>query len=398
MSPIDSALRELAGIRSDDDPILSCYLDTRWDDEHQRERVRVTVQDRLRQARAAVRGRAWEPAFLRTCERVERHVEELCRQERDADANGVAIFACEGLGLWRTMTFGQSFRNELAVDETPHLLQLARLADDFEPVIVALVDGGGARVFETVLGEVIGDARIEHEAPTLHKMGGWSQLKFQRHVRHQIERNQKEAAEHVTFLFDEDPRSHVILVGPDRVVASFERLLPERVAEHVVARLPNPRERSDREGRVRDQVMERVLAELRALERRTEDRSVEWAVGEALAGGLAVLGPQDVVLAANEGRVHRLLIEDGFDETGWRCRNCAALGIGASASCGYCGGEAATVDLGQELVRRVLEHDGEVDIMEPRARLHFYDGVAAVLRHRGTGRPAIGYAVEQPAI
>src|SRR5690606_33701595 len=137
--------------------------DTRWDDEHQRERVRVTVQDRLRQARAAVRGRAWEPAFLRTCERVERHVEELCRQERDADANGVAIFACEGLGLWRTMTFGQSFRNELAVDETPHLLQLARLADDFEPVIVALVDGGGARVFETVLGEVIGDARIEHE-------------------------------------------------------------------------------------------------------------------------------------------------------------------------------------------------------------------------------------------
>src|SRR5690606_9044453 len=42
LSPIDSALRELAGIRSDSDPIVTCYLNTRWADEHQRERVRLT--------------------------------------------------------------------------------------------------------------------------------------------------------------------------------------------------------------------------------------------------------------------------------------------------------------------------------------------------------------------
>lgn len=397
MSPIDSALRELAGIRSDSDPIVTCYLNTRWADEHQRERVRLTVRERMRWVRTEYADSPWFDRLERTLERVERYVEELCRQEHGESWDGVAIFACDGLGLWRTLHFGQPFRNQFAVGDSPQLLQLARHADDYEPAIVALVDAGGARVFETALGEVIGDATIEHEAPKLHKMGGWSQLHFQRHVRQQIERNQKEAAEHVTFLFDEDPSSHVILMGPDRVVASFENLLPQRVRDRILCRLANPRELSDREGRVRDEVMARVLEEIAEHERRLEDRNVEAAVGEAMRGGLAVLGPQDVVLAANEGRIHRLLIEDGFEATGWRCRNCDAIGIAAMAACGYCGGETTTTHLGEELIRRVIENDGEVDVMEPRARLHFYDGIAAFLRHRGTARPAIGYAVEQPA-
>lgn len=396
MSPIDTALQELAGIRSDRDPIVTVYLNSRWSDEDQRKRVRLFVRDRIRWARSERLGAPHDEAFDRTLERIDRYVEELCRQATDVDAAGVAIFACDGLGLWRVMTFGQPFREQFAVGEAPQLLQLARLADDFEPVIVALVDGGGARVFEVALGDVVSDATIRHRAPTRHKMGGWSQLHFQRHVRQQIERNQKEAAEHLAFLFDENPASHVVLVGPDRVLAGFESLLPPRVRQRILCRLANPAERSDRQGRVRDQVIQGVLEELERYERRMESQSVEAVAGEAMAGGLAVLGPQDVILAANEGRIHRLLIEDGFDQAGWRCTNCDSLGLGALATCGYCGEEAKVVQLGEELVRRVLEADGEVDVMPPDARLHHYHGVAAVLRHRGTARPGIGWAIEQP--
>lgn len=397
MSPIDSALQELAGIRSDRDPIVTLYLDTKWSDEHQRERVRVFVRERIRWAR----GQALEKAadnenLMKTLDRVERYVEELTRQAHSEDSNGVAIFACEGLGLWRTMLFGQPFRMQFAMTETPQLLQLARHADDYESVIVAMVDASGARVFESVLGEVVGDAKITHTAPSRHKMGGWSQLHFQRHVLQQIERNQKEAAEHVIFLFDEDPSSHVVLVGPDRVVAGFEGLLPQRVRDRIFCKLNNPRELSHREGRVRDQVMAQVLEELEQHEQRMESKDVEHVVGEALAGGLGVLGPQDVVLAANEGRIHRLIIEDTFDQTGWRCRSCDAIGTAAVTSCGYCGQDTTTVNLGEELARRVIENDGEVDVMAPRPQLHHYHGIAALLRHRRTAQAAIGYAMEQP--
>lgn len=397
MSPIDSALHELAGIRSGSDPVVTVYLDTKWADEHQRERVRVFVRERIRWARGQALDKTPENLrFQRTLDRVETFIDEITRQAHSEDANGVAIFACEGLGLWRTMLFGQRFRQQFSIAEAPQLLQLARLADDFEPVIVALVDGGGARVFESALGEVIGDSKIEHTAPSRHKMGGWSQLHFQRHVRQQIERNQKEAAEHVTFLFDEDPSSHVILVGPDRILVGFEQMLPQRVRDRILCRLQNPRERSDREGRMRDQVMAQVMDELAEYEQRIESHNVEHVVSEALAGGLGVLGPEDVVLAVNEGRVHRLIIEDTFDQTGWRCKTCDAVGMAAVTSCGYCGNETTTVNLGEELARRVLGNDGEIEVLQPRPLLHHYHGIAAVLRHRRTAQAAIGYAMEQP--
>lgn len=395
MSPIDTALQELAGIRSDRDPIVTLYLDTRWADEDQRERVRIFVQEKLRWAKEQLEDGHLE-AFARTLERVGRHVDDLCRQAVDTEAHGVAIFACEGLELFRTLQFSQSFQNQFSVSDTPQLLQLARIADNYEPVIVAIVDGGGAWVFETAIGGVVGDARIQHESPQRHSMGGWSQRRFQTRQRNLVEKNHKEAAEHVIFLFDQAPESHVVLVGPDRVVAAFEKVLPKRVSEQILTRFPNPRDLGAGDGKVRDQVMARVLQELLAHEREKEIRSVEAAVGEALAGGLAVLGPQDVVLAANEGRIHRLMIEDGLELTGWRCTNCDAIGMGASASCGYCGQDVSTVDLGQELTRRVIDNDGEIDVVDPQARLHHYHGIAAVLRHRGTLAPGIGWAIEQP--
>ena len=142
--------------------------------------------------------------------------------------------------------------------------------------------------------------------------------------------------------------------------------------------------------------MAQVLDELAAFEKRIEDKNVENVVGEALAGGLGVLGPEDVVLAVNEGRVHRLIVESGYDQTGWRCRSCDAVGTAAVTSCGYCGQDTTTVDLGEELARRVIENDGEVEVLEPRPLLHHYHGIAAVLRHRRTAQAAIGYAMEQP--
>ena len=47
-------------------------------------------------------------------------------------------------------------------------------------------------------------------------------------------------------------------------------------------------------------------------EKDQEARTVDAVVGEALRGGLAVMGPDDVVLALNERRVHRLVVEADF--------------------------------------------------------------------------------------
>jgi peptide subunit release factor 1 (eRF1) len=110
---------------------------------------------------------------------------------------------------------------------------------------------------------------------------------------------------------------------------------------------------------------------------------VEGVVGEALRGGLGVLGPDDVVLALNEGRVHTLVIEEDFRRTGWRCANCGALGEDAESAevCPFCRGELHVVrELGEALVARALAGGGHVEVVAHTNRLHSYRGVGALLR------------------
>jgi hypothetical protein len=83
----------------------------------------------------------------------------------------------------------------------------------------------------------------------------------------------------------------------------------------------------------------------------------------------------------NQRRVHRLIVEEDFERSGWRCRNCGALGTNHDEVCSFCQGPLAWVEaLGEELVGRVLAEDGEVEVVAHTNRLHSYRGVAALLR------------------
>lgn len=392
MNPIVNELRELSAVRSDADPVVTVYLNTRWSDEMQRDRVRLFVRQKVKWARE----QGIDSGLGRSLDRIERYVEGLCRQAYDESANGVAIFACDGLGLWKTITARRTFEPYFALADVPHVLQLARAVDDFEPVVVAFVDAKGARVFETAVGELLAEARIVESTPKRHSMGGWSQLKFQRRVEKEIERNLAEAAEHVAYLVQLEPRNHVVLVGPHEMVRHFEARLPHFVRERIMARMPHQRPRGPKKGAIRDDLLEQVIDRLIDHEREKESDNADRVVGEALAGGLAVVGPEDVVLAANEERVHLLVIEEDFDEPGWRCRQCEALSATGPIECRYCGGPVDGVDLGQALIRRVLRASGDVDVVAHQPRLHHYRGVGAFLRHRGALQREVGTTSPAP--
>ncbi len=397
--PVGAALRELATKRSSADPVLSLYLGTRWADEHQRDRVRLFVQERLRDLRAAYEGNPNLPALERSADVVERYVEDLCRQAVDEGAYGIALFACDGLGLYRRYTFRQPFRPHFAADEIPHLLPFARLAEDWEPVIVAAVSANGTRILQMAVGSLVIEERLAREGVRRHSSGGWSQLHWQRHVDQQIDRTHKEAALHVTFLFDEtNGRAHLVLVGTPRETNAFQRFLPERVTQRLLASLPNSAEGAgaSSSGEVRDDVVARVAERIAAWEEESERRRIHAVVGEALRNGLAVVGPDEVVLAANERRIHELVLDSNFHANGWRCRNCEALGLRTTIACGFCGNEVTLLDdIREELVRRVLASDGAVEVVSEPGLAH-YKGCGAVLRHRGTTGAALGEAAPHP--
>jgi peptide subunit release factor 1 (eRF1) len=160
------------------------------------------------------------------------------------------------------------------------------------------------------------------------------------------------------------------------------------VQERIILRTPEPPPVAN-SANGRDAIVAKALEAVEAEERRSELAAVDEAIGQAKQGGLAVLGPEDVVLAVNERRVHRLILEDDFERTGWMCRNCGALGIDHVQRCSYCNGELSWVEaLGEEIAGRVIADDGEVEIVPHTNKLHSYRGVAAMLRQasaRGLG-------------
>jgi len=399
---LKAALAELSEVRSDAEPIVTLYLDTAWTDEKQRERARLSVQEAVRRTVDRHSAHPQLEALRRTLARVAAETAQRIDQAGEGAQPGLAVFACESLGLWRVLTAPRPFQTALTVDARPHLLQLARLADDVEPAIITVVQDHGAQLYEVALGAIVNEATIERPVPRRHGEGGrvrggvlgssqgpsgvaYSRVererKNQRHVDEVIGRVRREAVELLRQVWERDPRANLVLVGTSEKVAAFERELPERMRGKVVARLPRPPGTANRKGNGKAALVGQVVEKVIAHERAAEAAQVEHAIGEAMRGGLAVLGEEDVVLAVNERRVHRLILEEDFQRAGWRCRNCEALGTNHDEVCSFCQGPLARVDsLGEELIGRILAEDGEIEVVAHNNRLHAYHGVAALLR------------------
>jgi peptide subunit release factor 1 (eRF1) len=187
-----------------------------------------------------------------------------------------------------------------------------------------------------------------------------------------------------------------VLVGTSEQLAAFERELPERVSASVIARTPTPREWKSADGVRRDGIVAGASKAIAEREVQDEEHVIDAVVGQALRGGLGVIGPNDVVEAVNQGRVHRLVLEADFRMNGWSCDNCNALGSNTESqeACPYCGAHVRAVQhLGEALVVRALQEGADVEVVAHANKLHSYRGVAAFLRQtaqtglRGASQP-----------
>jgi peptide subunit release factor 1 (eRF1) len=404
-------LKELLSLRSEGEPVVTLYLDTCWNDEKQRERARVFVRERVKAELDAHAAHPQLDRLERTMHRILAEAGDRVTQPGEGHAKGLAIFACESLNLWKVIELQHhQIPSKLCTGMRPQLLPLARLLDDSETAMVAVVQMRGVRLYEVALGGVVAEATVEGPLPRDFQGGGYQprpalgriqvpgnergtaegfqyerSQKNQRHYEKAAERNRNAAAEFVTQRFDQRP-CHVVLVGPREVCAAFERALPARIQERIIARRPAPAGAGNGAGPGRDQLVDEALKCLAEKEREQEKEAIEQALGQAKRGGLAVLGPDEVVLAVNERRVHRLILEEDFARSGWLCRNCNAIGVNHAERCTYCNGELAWVkELGEEIATRVLADDGDVEVVQHDRRLHSFHGVAAMLRQARGG-------------
>ena len=367
---LNARLAGLARISRAPTPVVSVYLNTRWADEHQRDRARVFLKNEVGTAgdRAAASDLRW----------IEEQSESVIAQTRFADAHGVALFACEAIGLREILPVRVPFEDTFVVADAPFLRPLAGALEAAPPALVVFVDSESARLIPADPSGAGEEVALESEVPGHHRRGGWAQLaqsRYQRHIQDHRGRHFEAATEALVHLVEQHRIERIVLAGEARNVAAFRKHLPHRIAEQVAGVIPGARHESAAA------FLGRAGELLARVEEREETDAIESALTEAAKGGRAVSGLEATLEAASRGAVHRLYLLKRFSEPGRGCVACGALQPGDSPRCRLCAGETEPVELGSAMADRVIAAGGRVETIERHEELARLGGVVARLRY-----------------
>lgn len=347
--------RRLAALQPVDLPVLSVYLDERPQATGESPGLRsgrIVLKDRLREIEKTLgpRGPALE-SFRDDAARIERYLED----EAPTDCHGLAIFACAGVGLFEAVPAGVAFANQVSAAPVPDLFQLARLLDEQETAVVALVDSNTARLFVTRTGalEEVGGPDDDSVHYRKRSTGGWSQARYQRHIDKHRADFAREAAAEIERLVQREGAVRVILAGDEVAMTPLRASLPPAVSELVGAEPLRVHIRAPRDELAVE--IEPVLARAEADDAHsTADRLIQ----AVQADGLGVVGLDATRRALDFGQADVLVVDP-----------------------------AAEIDEGlrNELIRQAAATGADVEMVDGHARLAEVGGVGALLRYRIDG-------------
>ncbi|MEX1171973.1 MAG: Vms1/Ankzf1 family peptidyl-tRNA hydrolase [Chloroflexota bacterium] len=351
--PADRAdlLRRLADRAPVELPVLSIYLDMRPQatGSSPGRRASLTVlRDRFSQIEATLGPRGPE---LESLQADDERIRTFLDDEFDRAAQGLAIFACHGDGLWETVEAGTPFEDAVIVSDTPQLFQLAQLLDEYETAVVAVVDTNTVRLFLSRIGhfeELDGpdDDPIHYRK---RDSGGWSQARFQRHIDNHRADFAAEAASAIESLVERYDARRVLLGGDEvaltPLMEAISPALRERVGEVLRIDMRTPR----------NEIAAEAEPVLRQMETDASTSLADQVVGAVRGDGLGVAGVAATKAALERGQVDTLVLlaSSPVDE-----------------------------DARNELIRLAATTAAEVAVVDEHAKLERLGGVGGLLRYR----------------
>lgn len=296
----EALLRELALLAETDRTVLSAYLDLSrgWD---RAEDFIARESSRLKRLLSEEEREYFEASI----EFMFDYVKE--KKGGGFTGPGLAFFADLGANYVKGVELPAPPRALLAVDDEAIIFPLALQLDEYEPVGVILIDASGARILITA-GETAQDMnslvkKIHHKS----KVGGWSQMRYQRRREKQVKHLAVELAKRAEAIFRQEGVNRIVLAGQGRMITALKEELPKALREKVIGELPWSLKGGDAE------LLDRMEDLVEATERGQEEGLLKRLVGELRRGGLAVAGVEDTERALVMGAVDVLLVGDGPD-------------------------------------------------------------------------------------
>jgi len=289
------------------------------------------------------------------------------------------IFACAGAGdFFEAIQLDAPIENNrLYVYDQPHLYPLARLMDQYPRYAVLVANTNSARVFVFGRGAKLDSEEVKNRKTNRTKVGGWSQMRYQRHLANYHLHHAKEVVEVLERVVRDERAEHVILAGDDVIIPLLREQMPAPLGEKVIDVMSLDINAPEHE------IFESSMESLREHDSQTDAEKVSHLLNEYRGNGLAVVGVADTLAALSNGQADDLLISAAPGELQYDEEKVRAVVAAYSAGDGEPAVDPSEPRLvADELVKRAQASAASVTFIEDASLLADVGGVGATLRYR----------------
>jgi peptide subunit release factor 1 (eRF1) len=374
-------LKRLTRVDAGRHRVVSCYLKLEPRD-RARGKYLIKIKNRVKSVVTALPrldlDRAVQEEVARDLDRVVQHLKSPGNLP---STQGVAIFACEGIGLFEALPLPLVYRSRLGVDRTPLVRELASIEDEFGRILTVVLDRTSARFFEVSANEATelpglradntrgGRFHGDQSGP------GWGEHSYNNRIRQEKQRHYEAIARELFALDRRRPVHGIVLAGTGTEAGGVQPFLHAYLAERMMGTTKlNPKEANPAT------VHSATLAVREAWERASERALVAQLI-EREGEGWAVNGIAPSLRALAQGQVRALLVHADASEPGFRCADTGRLAL-VERECRDEGEPLPVLDVIDDAIEEALRQRVDVNVVYEPEACRAIAGLAGLLRFR----------------
>ena len=332
-------------------------------------------------------GTTWETTFKDLCERAvaqaddAKAVQAECERIREAlegglprTGRGVAFFACQSLGLFEQLGTAIALPNEVHVTDNPHVRPLARVRDENDRFVIALVSAHKSRFFFAQIGLVEEVYELDGEELEITDFASKDQ---RQDMRADLKRAQAQRSAHALNLIAKTLEArHVVYSATSDMESDFLDGLDQATRQRVAASFSCDINATSAE--VSDAAVD--------VQREVEAREELETLGKVqeLLSSRAVAGLDDTLDMPNQQRVMTLVVDDAETIPGGVDAASGMLTTQTEGTYEATGGEVRAVgDLVELMLDKAMEQGATLELVrseKAREALRAHGPAAALLR------------------
>lgn len=370
---LNAEIQELLALDDQRTQFLSVFLDTSVNEEGQRTypvffKKKASLLTKLQEHEKG------EQAAKEFKENVAR-VESYLSQQLDRTTQGAAIFCSVGRDYFKALQLPVSVRNKFVVSTSPNLEVLIELAEESRHYCLVALDQHSGRIFSVYLSNRPSEARsLSEDVPGRTKVGGWSQMRYQRHRKDLIQHFMRDLAEELQRYVQREKPDSIVVLGTQANTSAFSRHLSSELSNRVLFTGPIPAHEDDLD------LASKVRLMIQEAEKKKGEKLVSRLYERLCQDYMAVVGLDETLFNLQMGKLDRLFISEGLDGHGYRCIHCDFIFSRNPVKCPYCGNEAERVELRNRLEKLAEHHDVPIELVGDATFLDSLGGAGGFLK------------------